>query len=98
MTKNCKRCSYWDKRKASPGYNEWLAMHHCVLNHKGSAGSMDSGALEIFKRSVDLHGLRYMKHRGGGDGDSKSYKDIVNYDPYPGYKVNYRLIKKYLLV
>ena len=74
MTKNCKRCSYWDKRKASPGYNEWLATHHCVLNHKGSAGSMDSeGALEIFKRSVDFHGLRYTKYRGGGGGGGSKF-------------------------
>ena len=86
MSKNCKSCSYWDKRKTIPGYDEWLATHHCVLNHKGSAGSMESaGALEIFKRSVDLHRLRYTVYRG--DGDSKSYKDMVNYDPYPGYTI-----------
>ena len=84
MSKNCKSCSYWDQRKASPGYDEWLATYHCVLNHKGSAGSVESaGALEIFKRSVDLHGLRYTK----SSPDGKSYKDIVNYDPYPCYKV-----------
>ena len=53
-------------------------MHHCVLNHKGSAGSMESaGALKIFM-GCDT---RYRGGGGGGDGDSKSYKYIVDYDP-----------------
>ena len=86
MSKNCKSCSYWDQQKINPGYDEWLATHHCVLNHTGSAGSMESaGALETFKRSVDLHKLRYTIYRR--DGNSKSYRDIVIYDPYPGYNI-----------
>jgi hypothetical protein len=38
-----------------------------------------AGALEIFKRSEQLHGLRYVSFLG--DGDSKSYTSVSNAEP-----------------
>ena len=57
MSKNSNSCSYWDQRKINHGYDEWLATHHCVLNHTGSAGSMESaGALRytIYRGTVTV--------------------------------------------
>ena len=86
LSKKCSSCSFWEKKKDSPEYDEWIATHNCSINHRGSSGAMESaGALAIFKRSVRTNKLRYTKYRG--DGDSKSYKDIVEADPYPGFKI-----------
>ena len=47
-----------------------------------------AGALDIFKRSwVAIHDIQGGGGGGDGDSDSISYKDIVNYDPCPGYKI-----------
>ena len=85
-SKNCKSCKYWENKKGTPEYDEWLATHHCPIDHGGSAGAMEAaGALEIFKRSVRLYDLRYTTDRG--DGDSKSYKEIVDANVYPGHEI-----------
>ena len=56
------------------------------MNHTGSSGAMElAGAVDIFNRSKSQCNLRYTKYRG--DGDSKSYKDIVDADQYPDYKI-----------
>ena len=43
--------------------------HDCALNHDGTSGSMEpAGAVSIFKRSIDLHGIKYKcdpSHRNG---------------------------------
>ena len=55
-----------------------------MANHKGSAGAMEIiGTKRIFKRSVEKHGLRYVKFLG--DGDSKSFPAVE--DIYEGMKV-----------
>ena len=41
-----------------------------------------AGVLEIFERSVEEKKLRYTTYLG--DGDSKSFQNIINSDPYPG--------------
>ena len=47
----------------------------CNINHSGSAGSMEaSGAVEMFLRSIDKHGLIYKIFVG--DGDSSSYGKV----------------------
>jgi hypothetical protein len=54
---------------------------NCLLNHNGSAQSMESqGALELFRRSVTKYSLRYNIFIG--DGDSKSYNTVVRNAPY----------------
>ena len=55
--------------------------HKCSINHKGSAGSMESaGAIEIFQRSINNHKLRYNNYIG--DGDSSSFNKVVQSKPY----------------
>ena len=41
MSKKCKGCSMWAKKKNFPGYQEWLGNHVCQTNHSGSSGSME---------------------------------------------------------
>ena len=56
------------------------------MNHTGSFGAMElTGALDVFHCSMSQYNLRYTKYRG--DRDSKPYKDIVDADPYPKYKI-----------
>ena len=89
MSKVCLSCRYWHQpgRQNTPGFEDWKGEHHCPINHKGSAGSMESaGVLQIYKRSVEERCLRYTTYLG--DGDSKSFQDIVNANPYPGKTCN----------
>ena len=86
LCKECKSCKYWETKKGTVEYDEWQLEHDCPVNHEGSAGSMEAaGAVTIFKRSVDINKLRYLKYRG--DGDSKAYQDVVAADPYPGLAI-----------
>ena len=39
-----------------------------------------AGILECFKSSIEQYGLRYTEYLG--DGDSKSYKQVCEADPY----------------
>ena len=81
MTKKCKPCQVWDKKKGTPEYDKWKTEHKCTINNKGSAGSMESaGAVAIFKRSVRKHKLRYKYYIG--DGDSRSFSKVVQSKPY----------------
>ena len=57
------------------------------INHVGSAGSMVvSGLKECFMTSVEINKLRYTNYIGHGD--SKSYNDVFQADPYEGIGVN----------
>ena len=86
LCKICPQCKYWNRRKNTPEYVEWKLNHNCAINHTGSAGSMEAaGVLNIFKRSVETKKLRYTSYLG--DGDSKSFNDVVAADVYPGYVV-----------
>ena len=52
-----------------------------MINHQDSAGAMESkGIVECFGSSLDKYNLRYTEYLG--DGDTKSYHDIVNSKPY----------------
>ena len=44
-----------------------------------------AGVINIFKRSVETKKLRYTTYLGNGD--SKSFKDIVESNIYPGHEV-----------
>lgn len=62
----------------------------CSANHEGSSGKMEiDGAIEMFKRSEDLHEVKYLSYIG--DGDCKTYKGIVESQPYGE---NITIIKK----
>ena len=53
----------------------------CESNHAGSAGKMEvDGVIKMFRRSVLLYQLKYLHYIG--DGDSKTYKGIVESQPY----------------
>ncbi|KYN08308.1 hypothetical protein ALC62_00710 [Cyphomyrmex costatus] len=53
----------------------------CCANHTGSAGKMEvDAAVEMFSRLEELHNIRYSSYVG--DGDSKTFKDIVESQPY----------------
>ncbi|KAL1512702.1 hypothetical protein ABEB36_002249 [Hypothenemus hampei] len=55
----------------------------CSINHKGSAGKMKVDAVkEMFTRSVVKHGVKYARYIG--DGDSKTFKGILDVNPYGG--------------
>ena len=88
MSPYCLKCTLNYKFKATDilKYETFLARHEnsCMAKHKGSAGAMEIiGTKRIFKRSVEKHGLRYVKFLG--DGDSKSFPAVE--DIYEGMKV-----------
>ena len=88
MSRYCQKCALNYKFKATDPlkYETFLARHEnsCMANHKGSAGAMEIvGTKRIFRRSVEKHGLRYVKFLG--DGDSKSFPAVE--DIYEGIKV-----------
>jgi len=89
----CAGCSSWKTKKNSDplGYEEWLSSHeNCSLNHSGSSGKMEIDAIiEMYFRSVEKHGVKYLTYIG--DGDSKTFKGILNANPYTGEK---RVVKK----
>ena len=75
-------CKYWKSHHNTESFEDWQCYHHCPINHTGSAGSMEaSGVKQIFQRSVGEKKLRYTTYLG--DGDSKSYQNVVILDPYP---------------
>ena len=85
MSRSCrgivKGCSDHAKLKDTKPdeYDSWKVNHEekCQLNHNGSASSMESAAaVNIFSRSVQSYGLRYVKYFG--DGDSSSFSAIEN--------------------
>ena len=82
LSKHCKACAKWNKiDKTSLEYLEWEANHICPANHAGSSSSMESaGAMQIFKRSVDMFNLQYTKYLG--DGDSSSFSAVNQSHPY----------------
>ena len=78
-----KSCTLWEKKKDTPEYEAWLQNHaeDCSKNHDGSAGKMEVvGILEMFSRSVQLLVVRYEYYIG--DGDTSTFKSILNENPY----------------
>ena len=87
LNRICEKCNRWnDKRKqANPeAYQQWYDSHksNCLKNYSGSSQSMEPEAAKIiWNRSIDKHHLCYSTFIG--DGDSKSYQQVVSMDPYP---------------
>lgn len=78
----CKVCEFWNKFEGTTEFEEWQENHkdECHANHQGSAKMEVDAAREIFGRSEELHGVKYTNYIG--DGDSKTYKGIVDSKPY----------------
>ena len=86
LSKFCFGCKFWQDKTDSPEYEEWRASHICEINHIGSSGAMESaGAISIFNRSVEKNNLIYAEYLG--DGDTSSFKDVVDSEPYKEYNV-----------
>lgn len=80
----CQGCTYWKhKDKNTEQYAMWHDEHeeNCSVNHAGSAGKMEMDSVkEMFSRSEELHQVRYVNYIG--DGDSKTFKGILDLQPY----------------
>ena len=81
LAKPCSSCSSWELRKDTEPelYENFLEFYKCLINHTGSAGSMETaGLVDCFMSSAETRELPYTDCIG--DGDSKVYLDIVKND------------------
>ena len=84
----CNKCLSWPEERRSNHPEEYAAFiseHRstCPANFSGSSQAMEgSAAVEIWKRSVEKNQLVYSTYVG--DGDSSSFKNLLNSDPYQG--------------
>ena len=92
MSNYCDACQKHKKKKTPADFQLWFEEHtakgECQRNHTGSAASMEPAGTETsFRRSEEMHGLRYSHFLG--DGDSKSYSRVKNADPpiYNGIEI-----------
>ncbi|KYM94754.1 hypothetical protein ALC62_14605 [Cyphomyrmex costatus] len=88
-SKYCKACEFWNTKKDAVEYEEWSQLHNeeCDINHEGSSGKIEVDAIvEMFSRSETLHGVKYCQYIG--DGDSKTFKGIIDAQPYADITVS----------
>lgn len=81
-SKFCKSCSYWNSKEHTAEYKNWRESHEeqCEINHEGSAGKMEvDSATEMFARSQEINEVKYINYVG--DGDSKTFKAILEKNP-----------------
>ena len=85
----CFSCSKWpeSRRSSCPEeYEDWWQAHkdRCASNYQGTSQSMESsGAIDVWRRSIATHNLAYSTYIG--DGDSSSFKNLLQSDPYDGH-------------
>lgn len=88
----CQMCTLWkNKFDTEEEYNDWMEDHkkECGNNHDGNAGKMEPDTItEIFKRSEDKYEVKYTTYIG--DGDSKTFKEILEENPYKEIPVTKR--------
>jgi len=80
---HCHACSLWKNKKGTAEYDSWYEEHEesCDANHVGPSGNMEPHAMvEMFQRSEQLHQVKYDCYVG--DGDSKTYNEVVENVPY----------------
>ncbi|XP_067210342.1 uncharacterized protein [Linepithema humile] len=85
----CKSCEFWKSKTDTQEFEEWFETHKesCSSNHEGSSGKMEvDGILDIFKRSIKQYAVKFINYIG--DGDSKTYKGLVDGNPYEGITIN----------
>lgn len=74
--KYCAFCSREESNNISP-----IPSHKCFKNWKNSSTSMESDIIvEGFRKSTNMHGIKYLKLVG--DGDSSVYKKLLESRPY----------------
>ena len=84
----CYQCSKWNQERKENEPDEYTSFWNthkdfCTSNFSGSSQAMEgSAAADIWARSVQLHQLHYSTYIG--DGDSSSFKNQVNSNPYKG--------------
>ncbi|XP_053995806.1 uncharacterized protein LOC128885665 [Hylaeus anthracinus] len=79
----CQACTFWSNKRDTDEYIEWYEQHEeeCFANHYGSSGKMEVDSIqEMFLRSEEKFGVKYRNYIG--DGDSKTYKGILDCNPY----------------
>lgn len=87
-SKYSKSCEFGAQKEDTEEYAEWVENHkeECAVNHDGSAGKMEVDAVvEMFRRSETLHQVKYTQYIG--DGDSKTFKCIIDAKPYEDFTV-----------
>ena len=85
FSKFCRGCKMWNSKKETLEYELWKATHNCLINHLKSSGFTESaGAINIFNRSVEKNSIIY---KYLGDGDSSSFKEVIEFVPYRAYNV-----------
>lgn len=78
----CKSCEA-AKNVSKEKLPQWKSEHQkvCSKNHSGSAAQMEvNGIVEMFSRSEETYGVRYVNYIG--DGDCKTFTGITNKNPY----------------
>ena len=76
----CKLCKYWETKKGFSEYEEFKARHelNCPVNYTRFAGKTEiNGTVEMFSRSEKFYRVKYLNYIG--DGDSKTYQDILDH-------------------
>ena len=88
LTEKYAQCTVWENRRGTEVFDEFRLTRNVNydINHVGSAGTMESkGLVHCFASSVKKYNLRYTKYIG--DGDTKSYLDVLKNDPYQGVAI-----------
>ena len=89
FSKFCRGCKMWEKQQGTSKYDAWKAQHQCSINHTNSSGAMEAaGAVKMFQWSVDKNNLIYNFFLG--DGDTSSFKQVFDSDPYKDYGDPYK--------
>ena len=84
----CFPCSKWPETRRSSNpeeFQDYWARHKnsCPANYSGTSQSMESsGAVVVWRRSIQTHNLVYGTYVG--DGDSSSFQNLIESDPYEG--------------
>ena len=89
LTKKCAQCTVWESRRGTDAFEEFMSTHEneCEINHEGSAGAVEAkGVVTCFSSLVEKYNLRYTQYLG--DGDTKSFLEVVKSNPYNGTAVN----------
>lgn len=79
----CRARDYWKRKGDEIDFVAWFAEHKkdCDVNHEGSSGKMEvQGVVKMFLRSLKKFRVIYGYYIG--DGDSKTFKMLLDTFPY----------------
>lgn len=88
LSKHCPQCQVWNAdltsgKKTREQFDVWKQTHteSCGVNTNVSAPAMEAKAVvQLWQRSLDLNGLKYVAYIG--DGDSKGFSNVLEAKPY----------------